>query len=406
MEEFKKNIDGIRRMMSDLRDEKYAIVNQDLVSLDEYTKTLYLRILCTVMQLGEEPTETQVLFLKRIVAGIGVDDPAEEYMRRALDISAADMQEFLTGMKENIGKYYFALDALILVSIGMENQECYQYLAEIIELLDICKDDLEYVCLVARSVLQQQSLFYDQAKELTSERVREVDYSPYIQSFYAGAIRDSVELVHYSAPDKKYSDSVKFRSKSFYSEKRVIFENLSMDIKRKWVFNNCEEVIFKNCNFTGNEYSIELHGCRKAIIYKCRFDNFRASVFQQEECKEIVIEECEFENCIGECSEWRSDGGGGVIYDIDYRHSLGYSLENRTRNIIRKTRFRNCGGRLNRGEKMIGAISNSLCEVNDCSFYNCHHYGDDGIIDRYYSTLFREGTVGSNNELFNSIKFS
>ena len=112
MEEFNKNIEGIRRMMSDLRNEKYAIVNPDLVSLDEYMKILYLKVLCTVVQLGDEPTEMQVLFLKRIVAGIGVEDPAEEYMRRALEISDTDMQEFLTGMKENRAKYYFALDEI------------------------------------------------------------------------------------------------------------------------------------------------------------------------------------------------------------------------------------------------------------------------------------------------------
>lgn len=397
MEEFNKNIEGIRRMMSDLRNEKYAIVNPDLVSLDEYMKILYLKVLCTVVQLGDEPTEMQVLFLKRIVAGIGVEDPAEEYMRRALEISDTDMQEFLTGMKENRAKYYFALDGLILVSIGTENQECYQYLAEIIELLDICKDDLKYVCLAASSVLQQQSSFYDEAKELTNERIREVDYTPYIQNFYAGAIKDSMELVYYSAPDKKYSESITFRTS--YTEKRVVFENLDIDINERWEFNNCNEVIFMDCKFAGGDFSIEVKGCKKVFIDRCRFENFNAPVFKQERNVEVTIENCEFEKCIGKCSRGIIEpAGGGVIYS---------PLDDQSLNIIRKTIFRNCGGRWDATSKLEGVLSNCLCKVYECTFYNCHHYGEQNrLIDGIFDTLFRDGTEGSNNELSNSIDFS
>lgn len=366
MEEFNKNIEGIRRMMLDLRNEKYAIVNPDLVSLDEYMKTLYLKVLCTVVQLGDEPTEMQVLFLKRIVAGIGVEDPAEEYMRRALEISDTDMQEFLTGMKGNRAKYYFALDGLILVSIGTENQECYQYLAEIIELLDICKDDLKYVCLVASSVLQQQSSFYDEAKALTNERIREVDYTPYIQNFYVGAIKDSIELVHYSAPDKKCSKSVVFRST--YTEKRVVFENLDIDISETWKFNNCDEVIFMDCKFVGGDFSIEVNGCKKVLIDRCRFENFNAPVFKQKCNIEVIIENCEFEKCIGKYSI--------SIYGLVEEVGVIYSPRNdQSLNIIRKTIFRNCGGQWETYDILEGALSNCLCKVYECTFYNCHHYG-------------------------------
>lgn len=402
MEEFNKNIEGIRRMMSELRNEKYAIVNPDLLSLDEYMKTLYLKVLCTVVQLGDEPTEMQVLFLKRIVAGIGVEDPAEEYMRRALEISDTDMQEFLTGMKENRAKYYFALDGLILVSIGTENQECYQYLAEIIELLDICRDDLKYVCLVASSILQQQSSFYDEAKELTNERIREVDYTPYVQNFYAGAIKDSMELVHYSAPDKKYSESITFRTS--YAEKRVVFENLDIDINETWKFNNCNEVIFMDCKFAGGDFSIEVNGCKKVIVDRCRFENFNVPVFIQECNIEVTIENCEFEKCIGKFSSRKDSRGifrlveAGVIYS---------PCNDRSLNIIRKTIFRNCGGQWESNDLLEGAISNCLCKVYECTFYNCHHYGKENrLIDNTLDTLFRDGTKGLNNELSNSIDFS
>lgn len=38
MENFKKNIEGIRLLMKDMKAEKYAIINPNLVEVDEYIK--------------------------------------------------------------------------------------------------------------------------------------------------------------------------------------------------------------------------------------------------------------------------------------------------------------------------------------------------------------------------------
>ncbi len=170
--------------MSEMREEKYAIVNPDTSALDEYNKTLYLKMLCSLVQFHNEAAEMQMLFLRRIVNGIGVEEKAEEYMRRALEISDTDIQDFLSFMGKDKAKYYFALEGIILVSLGQGDEESYQYLAEVIELLDICKDDLTYVCLVASAVLQQKSFFYEVAKKWINERVENVDYTPYLKNFY------------------------------------------------------------------------------------------------------------------------------------------------------------------------------------------------------------------------------
>lgn len=399
MEEFSKNIEGIRRMMSDLRNEKYAIVNPDLVSLDEYMKTLYLKVLCTVVQLGDEPTEMQILFLKRIVSGIGVDDPAEEYMRRGLEISDIDMQEFLAGMKENRAKYYFALDGLILVSIGTENQECYLYLAEIIELLDICKDDLKYICLVASSVLQQQSSLYDEAKKLTNERVQEIDYAPYLQNFYCGAIQDSRELVHFSAPDRKNSDAIEFRSS--YTERIVIFDNLNIAITENWRFDGCEEVRFTNCNITGRDFSIAMQGCKKVVIEACRFDGFHVPVLEENWNIEVMIENCDFENCVYQYNRATCDwmALGGVIHTDN--------SEKNAVNFIRGTKFKKCGGRNSCNYYSSAIISNCRCKVYDCEFNDCWNYnnGNNKDPEQRERCLFLNSTEGEGIEIINSANF-
>ena len=67
MTEINKKVDGLRTLMKDMKAEMYAITNPDLVELDEYTKNLYLKLLCTVVQYENEPSEMQVLYLKRII---------------------------------------------------------------------------------------------------------------------------------------------------------------------------------------------------------------------------------------------------------------------------------------------------------------------------------------------------
>lgn len=401
-ENFDKNMKEIRKMMAAMREEEYAIVNPDLTELDEFTKNLYLKVLCMVLQYENEPSEMQILFLKRIVKGMGVEEPAEEYLRRALEISDEDMREFFNLLKENKIKYYFAMDGLLLVSMGDTQTGCYEYLAEVIELMGICKDDLDYICLVAGSALQQQSSLYDEAKELLNERVEKVDYAPYIRNFYAGAIKDSRELVHFSVPDRKYSKDIAIRTK--YREKKVVLENLdidldldwNIDIEKEWEFNSCEEVIFENCHFSGREgwRSIRFDGCQKVYIHKCRFSDFRGSIVEKRNIYHMQIEECEFENCY--CSG-EGSGAYGIIHSEYGDHSI---------TIIKKSVFRNCGCRSYSDHNAI--FANGFCEVYGCRFYNCYHYNTEYYkpTGRRYDkgTLFLPNTKESDNEIVNSAK--
>lgn len=394
-ENFEKNRKKIREMMAVLRDEKYAIVNPALTELDEFMKNLYLKVLCTVVQYENEPSEMQILFLKRIVKGMGVEEPAEDYLRKALEISDEDMREFFTLMKGNKIKYYFAMDGLLLTFMGDVQETAYEYLAEIIELMGICKDDLEYVCKVAGSVLQQQSSLYDEAKELLNERVAGVNYAPYIRNFYVGAISDSRECVHFFAPDRKYSQDIPVWT--YYTEKSVVLENLNINIEGEWMFDSCENVVFENCYFSGNIYSIELYRCQSVYIHKCCFENFKSPVLCQAANGMVLIDGCKFENCIYEYTRGYNDWGalGGVIHNDEGKNS----------NIIRETRFTKCGGKNDKYYHSSAIISNCVCEVYSCRFYNCWSYNSGFMDYGPKQTLFLPDTKGSENEIVNSAAF-
>ena len=69
MDEFNRRISGIRRAMEEMKTEMYAISNPVTAALDEYIKSLYIKMLCTVVQYENDPSEMQLLYLRRLHKG-------------------------------------------------------------------------------------------------------------------------------------------------------------------------------------------------------------------------------------------------------------------------------------------------------------------------------------------------
>ena len=412
MDQFNKKIEGIRRMMEEMKSDKYAISIPELVELDEYIKSLYLKVLCTIIQYENNPTDVQVLYLKRIIKGMHAEQSMEEYMRKALDISEADIQEFLKNLEENKIKYYFVLDGIILASIGNGDSVGYEYLAELIELLGVNKEDLQYISLVAKSVLMQESKLYNSAKALCNERVEMVNYAPYILNYYCGAIVDTNEEKYYSAPEKR--DSVEINYPNSYRERKVTFSNLVLEITHDWNFEGCEEVIFKNCVIIGGEYSLFFLSCKHVIFFECQIKDFSSYAILMKLIDKIEFQYCKFENCIYKYSRGYDDWSmlGGVIHvDQDdpinsNRIIYGTDSTQTARTYISDSTFKNCGGRNDRNYYSSAIISNDYSKVKNCKFINCWNYSGGTEIDPENSrrTLFAPGCVQQDNEIVASAK--
>ena len=295
MEQFHKKIDGIRKMLEEMKGHKYAIANPDLVSLDEYVKSLYIQVLCTVVQYENEPVDMQILYLKRIVNGIGVEDPVEEYMRKALEISETDIQEFLSHMKEGKARYYFALDAILLVSMAQTSQPSYEYVAELIELLEIDKQSLSHLAMVAQSVLVQQSADFDCAKEHATEYTAELNFMPYIHNYYVGAIVDTPIEKYYASPDIVLENEIELPTS--YEERLVTFENLVITVSQDWHFNGCEKVRFKNCRLVGNKGNLQFDSVGTIELENSSFTEFDNRVARIEGVNSFVVKNCKFVKC-------------------------------------------------------------------------------------------------------------
>lgn len=164
MDEFNERLEKIRGLLVKMKAKEYAVTNETLSGLDEYVKKLYLKLLGTVIQYKNDPSDMQILYLNRIACGMGAEEPVEELMRMALEISETDVQEFLSVVKEKNIKFYFALDGLLLLKMGNEEKVNYEYFGELLELCDVTKNDIGSVSLIAKSVLLQESSYYDEAK--------------------------------------------------------------------------------------------------------------------------------------------------------------------------------------------------------------------------------------------------
>ena len=88
-------------------------------------------MLCSLIRYTGEPSKMQVLYVRRLMAGINAEAAFEDYMKMALDLDTTDVDEFIATYKQDDLKYYFCIDGMILLAVA-ENAEksmnCWQNL--------------------------------------------------------------------------------------------------------------------------------------------------------------------------------------------------------------------------------------------------------------------------------------
>lgn len=396
MEELNKNISGIRALMKDMKTEMYAIVNPDLAALDEYIKNLYLKVLCTIIQYENEPSEMQVLYLKRIVKGIGAEETLDEYMRKALDISKVDIQEFISFMKENLAKYYFTLESMLLVAMGNPKRQNIEYLAELIELCGIDKIDLEYLAMVAKSVLQQKSTYYEESKKFVNDNTIALNFEPYIYNYYVGAVVDNCFEIYYSAPYNITEKEISMKSN--YDEKLVTFSNVELHFNETINFNGCEKVMFINCKLYGGNHRIVFNNVGTVIFEGCTVCDFTDKVAECHSSNRFVVKKCIFNKCYYSCEYGDERGGVFSVHDFDYQGMEEITLDG--------NELHNCYIEMRRHRYNYG-VSGAFIEcpegqikkmtVKDNKFTGCQCIGNGNYTAALIGNFYTENLTEENN---------
>lgn len=386
-----KKISGIRELMKDMTIEMYAVENPDLIALDEYIKNLYIKILCTIVQYENDTSKMQKLYLERIVKGIGAEDNLEEYMRKALDISEVDIREFITFMRDDDkAGYYFVLESLVLVSLGDLKQQNMEYLAELIELCEITKDELECLSLVAKSIVQQESSYYDDAKIIMVDEIKRLNFSPYVFNYYKGAIIDSEFEKFYYSPSLELKSDIALPIE--YKFRKVSFGNLNICLEEDWYFTGCEKVEFINCKFTAsNSATLKFKAVGKVVIDECEFVNFDNHLAIIISVNEIEIRESLFCNCGWTCD---GDESGSMFRIKNADYTSLFSFEN---NIVQRCYIKAKEYRYNYG--VTGVLINANNWHTEYRFVDNRFIGCQCINNGNYTPAIVSGTNGKRDNI-------
>lgn len=388
MSDYEKHVDEIRKYFEEHKAERYPFENALLREKDEYVKSLYFRMLCTLVRYTGEPDEMQVLYIRRLLAGAHAENQFQDYMKMALDLDRGDLDEFVSLFAEDELRYYFCIDGSILLSVVRSGDKQYELLAELAELLGINRKELAYLVSVAKAAIVQSSELFEEAKAAATETTRHLSMYPYVRAFYAGAIVDTSERLHIYSCEKTEVDLSKYFP---VKAKKVIVENVSLSLQADVLFENCEEVVFLNTDVqvndcllefrnagnvmfenslfeNGRQFPITFNNCGNVQIDSCRFRNFTSRTIQEENVANFSVSKSLFDACEYRYSAWSSGWpslGGVVFSNSPAKNGINY-FDNCT--------FANCGGRNKDYGHFSDFISNCRSELNACTFRLCWHY--------------------------------
>lgn len=308
MAAFEKQIDTIRSYLAEYKAERYPLENELLSKKAEYVKSLYFRMLCTLVRYTGDPSEMQVLYIRRLIAGTHAESEFQDYMKMALDLDTEDIDEFISVFKEDDLKYYFCIDGAIVLSVRKADEKNYELFAELIELLGITRDELTYLVSVARAILCASSEQLDLAKKISPKSTKDLSLRPYVAGFYTGMLADTSKLRYIYSCNKT---EVNLSNYTAYDAKRVILENITISLQQDLVFDGCAEVIIRKCSFHGNSNRLKFLRVGHVTIEECEISNFsnRFAIFT--DTNNLYLNKNRFVNC--GCISDR-DIKGGVLF--------------------------------------------------------------------------------------------
>lgn len=379
--------------------KNYPIYNQCLNQETDYIKNAYFKMLAVILQQTEISNEQHNLF-ERMLAGMATDYTEEDYLRQALEIEIKEYVDFTEQYKEMSLKYRFLLDALLLTALDNKNQDQLSLVANFMEALKLQKNEVEYLAMLARSILEQSSPLYTQAENICPKSINYIAFLEYTELFVSGILCNTtdeicIQSLNYSLLDWKQIQETNFK------QRNVTLKNLIIDMKEVPLsFTANKNVKFENCEFIGKDYPITFTACKKIEIEKCIFRDFATKTIIENKIGEVSIIDCKFINCqenyVYNADDWRAYGC--VIF-----------TENSDRNGINtiiETEFKECGGRNSRTYFVSAFISNCRCQVSQSKFYNCWHYHDINHKDpdNARRTMFDHSitTFGEGNEVIGS----
>lgn len=288
-------IDRIRAYYEKIKVESCPARPHSIQEADEYLKGRYFKMLGALSLYHKNTPQEQSMFLRRLINDIRLDGNIEEWIRKAMEIEVEDIEEFLSQFRESRHRFAFVLDAMLLTGISGEYDDAQTiFLAELIELLNLEKEEVSFLSRLALSVLEQNTEKYTDLHGLRLKNLELKDFLGYTKEYVQGLLMDEGGERHYYSA----RPALLQLSETAYANKNYIFENLIFNTAEEWKFESCESVKFINCDFTGiGRGKLSFQGVKKLEMKNCRVKNFTQRFAGMSGLSILAIRESQFIDC-------------------------------------------------------------------------------------------------------------
>lgn len=282
----------------------YSGINKYLAEKDEYQKSLYIRMLCVVVQYGGSIENGQEAYLQKLIEDCQLENKLEDFLREALCFDMEEFKAFIEVFGNNVLSCYFCIDSLILVSFEQNSEGKYNLLADIFCALGITKDELQFLSKVSCSVVEQNGELFDEAKESVPDSVEYQDFIFYVKDFYEESLDNAYHFYSKELTDLTETEIHEYRKQEevanvdhvwSFNLSRVLgkidrgweleFENNDVVIENKIIrsfyyninsnsrkrnisFSYCNSIQFVNC-FVYISNGIEFNNCKDVHFINC-----------------------------------------------------------------------------------------------------------------------------------------
>lgn len=396
-------IDLLCQYIENNKAKNYPIKNDSLRDSTDFIKNGYLKMLAVILQQAGEIKDAQLFIYKRILAGAQAELEAGEFLRMALTVEIEDFVNFTGECKEIPLKYNFVLDASILMGVEEKNDEQIRLLVGFCEALGITKEELRYLAVMAKAILEVKVSAYVDAYEARVDSIPDVVFQGYMYLLTKSCICANSNLTIFQP---SCGEEVNLRMLERLREAdtpNIRLVNVEVDLQEySLCFSQKTSVVIESCVFKGgSKHPIIFANCERVEIKNTEFIDFNSRTLRFESVDSTWIMGCIFKKCIFHYDISFEDWSrlGGVIY-----------VHNSTKNSkinIEKTIFENCGGKNKSNYYKSAFISNGLSRVSECKFLNCWNRYSDRKIDPENDkrTMFTNGSEAINCVFQNSARF-
>ena len=399
-------IDLLCQYIENNKAKNYPIKNDSLRDSTDFIKNGYLKMLAVILQQAGEIKDAQLFIYKRILAGAQAELEAGEFLRMALTVEIEDFVNFTGECKEIPLKYNFVLDASILMGVEEKNDEQIRLLVGFCEALGITKEELRYLAVMAKAILEVKVSAYVDAYEARVDSIPDVVFQGYMYLLAKSCICANSNLTIFQP---SCGEEVNLRMLERLREAdtpNIRLVNVEVDLQEDSLcFSQKTSVVIESCVFRGgSKHPITFDNCERVEIRNTEFIDFSGRTLDLEQVGSVRIEECKYLNCRYKYENYdKWEKLGGVFYSEYPRKNGQIRIESST--------FENCGG-ANYGWACKSAfISNVQCTVYKCKFIDCWHWiriGNNGgqiDWDEAERTMFTNDSEAINCVFQNSARF-